>query len=62
MDYTLVKAILAAKVIELISNDKKVSLEDATKIYYDSILPTLLSEDETGLYGDSPQYIYSLMK
>ena len=55
MDYTLVKAILA-------SNDKKVSLEDATKIYYSSILPTLLSDDETGLYGDSPQYIYSLLK
>ena len=61
MDYTVVKAVIAELVIELISNDKKVSLEEATEIYYKSNLPELLADERTGLYGDSPQYIYSLM-
>ena len=62
MDYTVVKGILTELVIELISNDKKVSLQEASEMYYKSNLPELLADDETGLYGDSPQYIYSLYK
>ncbi len=59
MDYTIIKAILASNVIELISNDKKVSLQEASDLYYKSNLPSLLKDDATGLYGESAWYIYS---
>ena len=61
LDYTLGRALLSSMVIELIAEDKQISFQDASDIYYNSNLPGLLADDRTGLYGDSPQYIYSLI-
>lgn len=62
MEHTLAKTIIITKVIELIATNQQISLSDARDIFYNSETITLLNDDETGLYGDSPLYVYSLFE
>ena len=60
MGHTLAKAILISKVIELIAQKEKNSLDEARDRLYQSGIVDLIEDDETGLYGQSPLYILSL--
>ena len=60
MAHTLVKAVIASHVIELIAEKYKLSIEGATDLFYMSDTIKLLSDDETGLYGESFLYVFSL--
>lgn len=62
MEHTLAKTILITKVIELIANDEKISLDEARDELYSSGFIKLINDDETGLYGESPLYNFSLYK
>ena len=60
MDHTLSKTILITKVIELIAEKRRISLDEARDSFYKSETIKLLDDDETCLYGESPLYLLSL--
>lgn len=62
MKHVLSKTILITQVVELIAKEYKLSIEEARDRFYKSEVIDLLDDDETGLYGDSALYIFSLYK
>ena len=62
MDHTLAKTVLIVKVTELIAEKKKITVREARDLLYSSRLIKLIEDDETGLYGESPLYVYSLFE
>ena len=60
MAHTLSKSLLIIKVIELIAEKYSISIEEARNKLYISELINLIDDDETGLYGESPLYVFSL--
>lgn len=62
MDHTPIKALIVSKVIELIAKKYSISLKDAMKIYYSSNTAKMMSDDSTGMYGDSPLQVFSIFE
>ena len=62
MEHVLAKTILITRVSELIANEYKLPIDEARDKLYQSEIIDLIEDDETGLYGESPQYIFSLFK
>jgi len=62
MNHTLAISVMTKMVVELISKKYCVSLDDARDMFYMSNTKTLLNDDETGLYGESPLYVFSLFE
>jgi hypothetical protein len=61
MAHSLIKATLIPDIIKLISEKYTVSQEAALDMFYTSATAASLDDDdETGLYGQSPLYIFSL--
>ena len=60
MEHVLSKTIIITHVIEMIANKYKLSLEDARNDLYSSELIDLIDNDESGLYGESPLFVFSL--
>lgn len=60
MEHVLSKTILISKVIELISKEERVSLSEARDRLYQSEVISLIDDDETGLFGQSPLYVYGI--
>ncbi len=60
MEHILAKTIIITKVSELIADKYKISIGEARDRLYASNIPALLDDDETGLYGESPLYVFSL--
>ena len=58
--HTLATTIIITKVIELIVESQNISLDKARDALYHSEIIDLLDDDETGLYGESPLYVFSL--
>ena len=56
------KTILISKVIELITKKYNYSIHEARNIFYKSNVIKLIEDDETGLYGESPLYVFSLFE
>ena len=62
MAHELAKTLIFSDVIEMIAHDFHITLNDARDRFYNSELIKLFSDDELGLYGESPLFIYSLFK
>ena len=62
MNNKLAKTLLISKVSELIAEKYRVSIDEARDLLYSSSLIDLIDDDETGLYGDSPLYVFSLFE
>ena len=62
MEHQLAKTILKIKVTELIAEKYRISISEARDMFYSSDLSNLIDDDETGLYGDSPLYVFSLFE
>ena len=60
MAHSLVKTIIITKVVELIAAKHKLSINEARDRLYDSRLIKIINDDESGLYGESPLYLFSL--
>lgn len=60
MEHVLSKTILITKVIELIADHYKITLEEARNRFYKTNIINLIDDDTTGLYGESPLYVFSL--
>lgn len=62
MAHELAKTLIFSDVIEMIAHEYRVSLDEARERFYTSEVIKFFSDDELGLYGDSPNYIFSLYK
>lgn len=62
MEHTLAKTIIITKVSELIAEKYRLSIDQARDELYQSKIIDLIDDDETGLYGDSPLYVFSLFE
>lgn len=62
MEHQLAKTLLITKVTELIANKYSISISEARDMLYDSNVIELIDDDETGLYGESPLYVFSLFE
>lgn len=60
MSHKLSRIIIIKRVVELISKEYKISLDEARNSLYNSSIVSLLNDEETGLYGESPYYVLSL--
>jgi hypothetical protein len=60
MAHGLVKAAIIPEIIRLITEKYSVSEEKALDMFYTSATTASLDDDETGLYGQSPLYIFSI--
>jgi hypothetical protein len=60
MAHALVKALVIPDVVGLICEKYSLSEAEALERFYKSSVAMSLSDDETGLYGQSGLYIFSL--
>jgi hypothetical protein len=60
MAHSLIKATIIPDIIRLIAEKYDVSEHEALDMFYSSATAESLDDDETGLYGQSPLYIFSL--
>ena len=58
----LAKGLLITRVTEFIAEKYKMSISQARDLLYDSELMDLIDDENTGLYGESPQYIFYLFE
>ena len=59
-NHALAKYLLIANVVELMAREYKIPFSEARDRLYKSDVVSLIEDDETGLYGDSPWYVFSL--
>lgn len=62
MEHKLAKILLITEVTELIAAHYRLQISDARDRLYDSDIINFIDDDETGLYGESPLYIFSLFE
>ncbi len=60
MAHATVKATIIPEVIKLICKNMSVDENTALDMFYNSATAASLSDDDTGLYGQSALYIYGL--
>ena len=60
MEHTLVKIVISSHVIEYIAEKYKLTIDESRDLFYNSETVKLLADDETGLYGESFLYVFSL--
>ena len=62
MEHLLAKTLLITNVTELIAKKYSISLAEARDELYSSKIIGFIDDDETGLYGESPLYVFSLFE
>jgi len=62
MEHYLIKATIILEVISMIMTEYSMTQRDAMEAFYLSVTGAILAEDESGLYGQSPLYIFGLFK
>ena len=60
MDHSTTRALIVPDIIEKIMQYYNISAKQAYDEFYTSATGDALSDDETGLYGQSPNYIFGL--
>lgn len=60
MEHYLIRATIIPQIVELIQESYHLSEEEALRSFYCSATGASLSDDNTGLYGQSPLYIFGL--
>jgi len=62
MSHALVKILLIDSVTNIIAKEYKIPIHKAMDLFYSSQTINLLEDDSTGLYGESPLYIFSIFE
>ena len=62
MSHLISKTIIINEVVKLIAEEYKISVQEAKMELYNSEIISLLDDDETGLYDESPLYVFSLFE
>jgi hypothetical protein len=60
MEHYLIRATIIPSIITMIMDGYSMNYEEALDSFYTSATGASLSDDETGLYGQSSLYIYGL--
>ena len=60
MNHSTIRAVILPSVIQLIMDAFSLKEADALDAFYRSATGSAFSDDETGLYGQSPNYIFGL--
>lgn len=60
MEHYLIRATIIPVIVEKIMNKFYIDYLTALDRFYTSYTAALLADDDTGLYGQSPNYIYGL--
>lgn len=62
MAHNLVRALILPQIIIKIQQKFNTDENTALKMFYNSNVGRLFSEEESGLYGQGPNYIFSLFE
>jgi hypothetical protein len=62
MAHATIKALIIPEVVKLIADKYGVTEQKALDMFYTSATAASLDDDETGLYGQSALYIFSLFE
>lgn len=60
MEHYLIRSTIIPVIVGYIQEKYKLSEEEALRAFYTSATAEALADDETGLYGQSPLYIFGL--
>ena len=60
MEHYLIRATIIPSIVEKIRDRYGISEEKALQAFYGSAAAEALADDETGLYGQSPLYLFGL--
>jgi len=60
MNTSLLRATLTPNIVEMIEQEYDISEPEALERYYKSTTAANFADDETGLYGQSALYVFSL--
>lgn len=60
MEHYLIRATIIPEIIKLIQKTYSSTEQEALNSFYCSAIGASLADDETGLYGQSPLYIFGL--
>ena len=59
MDHTMMRVLLITSICEMAADKYKISVKEAREKLYRTGVAALIEDDENGLYGDSPVYLFS---
>ena len=62
MSHALVRSLLVPEIVKMISNEQNISEMEAMDMFYTSATGASFADDETGLYGQSPLFIFGLFR
>jgi hypothetical protein len=62
MSHGTSRAATLPSILKLITDHYGVSDDEAMKIFYESHIGSCYSDDESGLYGQSALYVFSLLR
>ena len=62
MEHYLIRATIIPVVVEMIQEHYQLTEQEALDTFYRSATGASLADDRTGLYGQSPLYIFGLYK
>lgn len=49
-------------IVAYLVDDNDISIDDAMKLFYGSVVFEKLNDEETGIYRESSSYVYSILK
>ena len=62
MSHGTIRAATLPAIVELIIHNYDVTEDEAMKMFYESHIGSCYADDDTGLYGQSALYIFSLFQ
>ena len=62
MSHGTIRAATLPAIIKLITEQYSVSDDEALKVFYESHIGSCYADDDSGLYGQSALYVFSLLK
>lgn len=60
MNHATTRATILPEIVGMIQKEYGLSEDDALRMFYESATGASFADDETGLYGQSPNYIFGL--
>ena len=60
MSHATIRATIIPEIVKLICQDRKVDEKTALDMFYTSATGASYADDDTGLYGQSALFVYSL--
>ena len=62
MSHATVRATILPEIVKMISKEQNISEKEAMDMFYTSATGASFADDETGLYGQSPLFIFGLFR